>query len=104
MTFTDGWFFEKIKQLNILKWDYINTNETHIGPTSEQFIEEFGVGDGADKQHLSTLDVSGVALRGVQGLINRDESQEEEIKVLKSEIEELKSQIETLKSLIQSKK
>lgn len=120
LSFVDDWFFEKIKNLTILKWDYIGTNETHIGPTSEEFIEAFGVGDGIDDSHLSTLDVSGVALRGVQGLIHRDESQEKEIKDLKSEIEELKSQkkinelkseieelkaqIETLKSIVQSKK
>ena len=98
----EGWLFDKIKNLDILQWNYIGTDETHIGPTSEQFIEMFGVGNGDDK-HLSTLDVSGVALRAVQGLISRDESKEEEIQELKSEISELKEQIELLKSLIESK-
>ena len=56
----EGWLFDKIKNLDILQWNYIGTDETHIGPTSEQFIEMFGVGNGDDK-HLSTLDVSGVA-------------------------------------------
>ena len=97
---TNEWIFNKIKSINVSKWTYKDTDEVHIGPTSEEFAKAFNTGAGSDK-FISTIDVSGVALRGVQGLIDRDESQAEEINELKSEIEELKEQIELLKSLIE---
>ena len=101
---SNEWVLNKIKSLNIKKWDYKGTKETHIGPTSEEFTKAFKVGftqDGKEDKHLSSIDVSGVALKGVQSLIDRDESQAKEINELKSEIEELKAQIELLKSLIE---
>jgi hypothetical protein len=97
---TNEWIFNKIKSINVSKWTYKDTDEVHIGPTSEEFAKAFNTGAGSDK-FISTIDVSGVALRGVQGLIDRDESQAEEISELKSEIEQLKEQIELLKSLIE---
>jgi hypothetical protein len=97
---TNEWIFNKIKSINVSKWTYKDTDEVHIGPTSEEFAKAFNTGAGSDK-FISTIDVSGVALRGVQGLIDRDESQAEEINELKSEIEQLKEQIELLKSLIE---
>ena len=94
----DSWILDKIQSLDIFKWDYKNTSETHIGPTSEQFIEAFDVGLQSDKTHLSTIDVSGVALKGVQVLIDKIESQENQINSLKSEIELLKELIAEIKS------
>jgi len=94
----DSWILEKIRSLDIFKWDYKNTSETHIGPTSEQFLEAFDVGLQNDKTHLSTIDVSGVALKGVQVLIDKIESQENQISSLKYEIELLKELIAEIKS------
>lgn len=96
----DNWLFSKIKNLDILRWEYKNSKETHIGPTSEQFVNEFGVGNGDDK-HLSTLDVSGVALRGVQALIHKIEEKESEITELKNEVNRL-SKLEILVKELES--
>ena len=96
----DNWLFSKIKNLDILRWEYKNSKETHIGPTSEQFVNEFSVGNGDDK-HLSTLDVSGVALRGVQALIHKIEEKESEITELKNEVNRL-SKLEILVKELES--
>ena len=90
------WILKKINSISVKKWKYKNTNETHIGPTSEEFIETFDVGNGLDKSHLGTIDVSGVALRGVQALIDKIETQKEEINTLKSELDILKNLVQTL--------
>ena len=87
---------DKINSISVKKWDYKNTNETHIGPTSEEFIETFNVGNGIDKSHLGTIDVSGVALKGVQALIDKIEFQKEKIDTLKSELDALKNLVQTL--------
>ena len=90
------WILDKINSISIKKWDYKNTDETHIGPTSEEFTNTFGVGftkDGKEDSHLSTIDVSGVALKGVQALYEKINLQKEEIESLKTEIEQLKSLI-----------
>jgi hypothetical protein len=74
----------KVAQLNVQKWKYKGTDETHIGPIAEEFKELFEVGVKGDKEHISTIDASGVALKAIQALI-------EEIKELKLKIKELES-------------
>jgi hypothetical protein len=73
-----------VAQLNVQKWKYKGTDETHIGPIAEEFKELFEVGVKGDKEHISTIDASGVALKAIQALI-------EEIKELKLKIKELES-------------
>jgi hypothetical protein len=68
--------------LNIQKWKYKGTDETHIGPIAEEFKELFELGVKNDKEHISTIDASGVALKAIQALM-------EEVRVLKEKISEL---------------
>jgi len=83
--------FTKIASLEIPEWDYLDTNEHHIGPMAEDFVEAFGVGairesDGQrEDQYLAASDVAGVALAGVQALLERIEQLEKEIEDLKKE-------------------
>jgi hypothetical protein len=72
----------KVSQLNIQKWKYKGTDETHIGPIAEEFKELFELGVKNDKEHISTIDASGVALKAIQALM-------EEVRVLKEKISEL---------------
>lgn len=95
---SNDWILDKISKLNIRKWDYKNTNETHIGPTSEEFIELFEVGIEDENSHISTIDVSGVALKGVQALIEENQKQKEEIKSQSILINELFDRIIKLES------
>ncbi|MCH1612074.1 MAG: hypothetical protein L7S72_02140, partial [Flavobacteriales bacterium] len=97
---SNDWILDKISKLNIRKWDYKNTNETHIGPTSEEFIELFDVGINNENSHISTIDVSGVALKGVQALINENEIQKEQLKNQSDLINELYDRIIALEKKI----
>lgn len=94
------WILDKISKLNIRKWDYKNTNETHIGPTSEEFINLFGVGIKNENSHISTIDVSGVALKGVQALIDENEIQRQQLKDQSDLINELYNRILALEKRV----
>ncbi len=94
------WILDKISKLNIRKWDYKNTNETHIGPTSEEFINLFGVGIENENSHISTIDVSGVALKGVQALIDENKVQKEQLESQNDLINELYNRILALEKKI----
>jgi len=95
------WILNKINSISVKKWDYKNTNETHIGPTSEEFIETFGVGNGADTSHLGAIDVSGVALKGVQALIEKVETLKEKVEGLKIENSNYQNKLQKQELLLQ---
>jgi hypothetical protein len=80
----------KISSVPVEAWQYKNSDERHIGPVSEDFVEAFDVGTvrnrRRDDKYLSPGDVAGVALAGVKELI--EENQE-----LRSMIEELRQRM-----------
>jgi hypothetical protein len=80
---------EKVRQLPITKWSYKGTTETHIGPMAEDFKDSFQLGLQGDNEHISTLDASGVALKAIQALIQKNK--------------ELQQQIDELRALIKGK-
>ena len=94
VTLSNAWILEKIKGLNISKWDYKNTSETHIGPIAEEFTETFEVGVAGENEHLSTVDVSGVALKGVQALIEENEALKAQIQMLMERMEAFEKQLQ----------
>lgn len=71
---------DKINKLQISKWSYKleNPNIQHIGPIAEDFYSLFEVGN--DNKHISSIDPSGVALLGIQGLYSKQESLEKILK------------------------
>jgi len=79
---------QKIKTLRIQKWKYINTEEYHIGPVSEDFYNLFGLG--TDDKGISTVDPAGISLAAIKELIKETESMRKELQILKAEIAELK--------------
>ena len=92
----DDNILNSIMQLPVKKWSYKNTNERHIGPFAEDFYRLFGTGDLNNEdanKYLSTMDVAGVSLRGVQVLI-------EENKELKSEISEMRKENAEIKEMM----
>jgi hypothetical protein len=95
------WIHNQINSISVKKWDYKNTNETHIGPTSEEFIVTFGVGNGADTSHLGAIDVSGVALKGVQALIEKVETLKEKVEGLKIENSNYQNKLQKQELLLQ---
>jgi len=90
---------DNISNLNIESWNFIDSDERHIGPYAEEFVAAFDVGtirgtDGQrENQYLAASDVAGVALAGVKELIELVNELREENKELKSRIEELETRI-----------
>jgi hypothetical protein len=58
----------EIDSLPIYTWNYKtqSASSTHMGPMAEDFYSTFGLGDSSSS--ISTIDPSGVALAGIQGL------------------------------------
>ena len=89
----------KLTALQITAWRYKGQDERHIGPITEDFVAAFdvgtagGPGGGRDNRYLSTVDVSGVALAGVQELTRLVKGQAEQIAQLKAELETLRAAI-----------
>ena len=67
---------EKIMQVPITRWNYKNedASTTHIGPVAQDFFAAFQTGGPNGNVSISTIDPSGVALIGVQGLNMKLES------------------------------
>ena len=68
-----------IDTLPILEWNYQTDSDEvrHLGPIAEDFYALFGLGH--DEQRLAPGDVAGVALAGIQGLLEIVETQAEQI-------------------------
>ena len=76
---------QKIAQLDVFAWYYKGTQERHIGPVAEQFFELFHTGvlnDPAARHYISTIDPAGVALVGIQGLIEYVQKLEQKAQAL----------------------
>lgn len=65
--FKDITVLDKIKNLDILQYNYIseNKNKKHISPMAEDFQRIFGIGDGAG---LASKDIAGIALQAIKEL------------------------------------
>ncbi|MGB2697376.1 MAG: tail fiber domain-containing protein [Candidatus Zixiibacteriota bacterium] len=84
----------KIINMPVQAWEYKNSDERHIGPVAEDFVEAFDVGtvreDGArENKYLASVDVAGVALAGVKELIQQNQELRQTIEELKQRIAEL---------------
>lgn len=88
---------DKISNLSVTSWNYKNSTERHIGPMAEDIVGAFDVGairesDGQrDNQYLSSSDVAGIALAGVQELLKKIEALEKKNADLEKRINELEN-------------
>jgi len=85
---------KKISNLPVEAWSFKNSEERHIGPVAEDFIQAFDVGtvkeDGnRDNQYLSAEDIAGVALAGVKEMIKENQELKQVIEELRHRIMEL---------------
>ena len=92
---------KKINELKIRSWvfkpDHVADDPyRHISPFGEDFYRAFGLGK--DEKVITSLDVAGVALVGIQELSQKINNVENENNVLKQEVEILKSEIKGLKA------
>ncbi len=85
----------KLGQLPLSAWSYKHdpASRRYIGPTSQEFNEQFGLG--ADPLGISTIDADGVALSAIKGLIQELELRDAAISDLRKEVEILKQKANT---------
>ncbi|HEY3915739.1 MAG TPA: tail fiber domain-containing protein, partial [Verrucomicrobiae bacterium] len=92
---------ERLAALPIQKWRY--TNETpgiqHLGPMAQDFKAAFGLGN--NDKFIDFVDEEGVALSAVQGLNQKVEAENSE---LRAENANLKRRLDTLEKLILDRK
>ncbi|MCP4631375.1 MAG: hypothetical protein GY855_00505 [candidate division Zixibacteria bacterium] len=83
-----------ISNMQIDSWNYKDSDEKHIGPVAEDFVEAFDVGtvreDGnRENKYIAAGDVAGVALAGVKELVKIIEQQNAKIEQLERQVAEL---------------
>ena len=82
---------QKVAALPISEWNY-KTDQSgvaHVGPTAQDFHAAFGL-NGADDKHISVVDEGGVALAAIQGLNQKLQQKDAEIRELRQSVAELK--------------
>lgn len=69
----------RVTRMGISTWAYRASSEgRHLGPVAEEFHELFGLG--SDGSSISTVDASGVALAAIQGLNQKLEAENAELR------------------------
>src|ERR1043165_5974157 len=87
---------DKVASLSVSRWSYKTDPETrHVGPMAQDFHAAFNVG--TDDKHIGLGDEGGVALAAIQGLNEKVETENAE---LRAENAELKQRLERLEKLM----
>jgi hypothetical protein len=93
---------DKLSAIPITEWQYKVSPDgvRHIGPMAQDFHAAFGLNGGDDK-HISTVDEGGVALAAIQGLNEKLETDNAELKqenkLLAKRLDELEAEVQALK-------
>src|SRR5581483_8613841 len=84
---TPAVILEKIKTLPLLEWNYKTEAPSvrHIGPVAQDFYSIFGVGNSSTS--ISTIDPSGIALAGIQGLEGKSQARAARLAELKKQVQ-----------------
>ncbi|HZV35695.1 MAG TPA: tail fiber domain-containing protein [Verrucomicrobiae bacterium] len=88
---------EKVSAMPVTQWNYKDdsADKKHIGPVAQDFQSAFGLNGGDDK-HISVVDEAGVALAAIQGLNEKVEELNAELKHRDAENAELKARLDAL--------
>jgi len=79
---------EKVSAMPISRWNFKGDDATpHVGPMAQDFHAAFGLG--TDDKHIATVDADGVALAAIQGLNQKVEEKDAEIRNLRERLEKL---------------
>jgi hypothetical protein len=79
---------DKVAGLTISRWNFKSDSATpHVGPMAQDFYAAFAVGP--DDKHIATVDADGVALAAIQGLNQKVEEKDAEIRNLRVRLEKL---------------
>jgi Chaperone of endosialidase len=87
----------KVVALPVQSWSYkAQPGDKHIGPVAQDFHAAFGL-NGDDDKHIATVDEGGVALAAIQGLNQKLEAENAELKQRLAKLETLVQQMATQK-------
>jgi hypothetical protein len=77
---------DRLVKLPLWEWNYVRDDlaATHVGPMAEDFAALFGLG--ADSTHVAAMDVSGIALSGVQALVTESRRKDARIAELEARL------------------
>jgi len=79
---------DRVRALPISQWEFKQYPGTrHLGPTAQDFKAAFDLG--TDDKHIATVDSEGVALAAIQGLNQKVEEKDSEIRELRARVEKL---------------
>ncbi len=87
----------RVVSLPISRWNFKQDDGvSHVGPMAQDFHAAFNVG--SDDKHIATVDEEGVALAAIQGLNQKLNEKDAEIRDLKARLTRLEQLIETRNS------
>ena len=85
----------RVIAMPVQTWSYkAQPEQKHLGPVAQDFHAAFGLG--ADDVSIATVDESGVALAAIQGLNQKLNAKDAEIRQLQQSVAELKKLVQTL--------
>jgi Chaperone of endosialidase len=92
---------EKVARLPISEWRYKADAATpHIGPVAQDFHSLFNIG--TDDKHIAPIDEGGVALAAIQGLNQKLDERDSEVRQLRQQNEMLERRLADLEQAMQS--
>ncbi len=93
----------KVATLPVSEWNYKTdpAAQKHIGPMAQDFHAAFGL-NGSDDKHISVVDEGGVALAAIQGLNQKLNEKDSEIRGLIQQNETLEKRLENLEQMVKS--
>ena len=71
-----------------------------MGPVSQDFYRAFELGQ--DERHIAPLDANGVALAGIQALVQTVQEQEAQLTQLQQQNRELEARLAALEKLMET--
>jgi hypothetical protein len=91
---------DRLAKLPIRSWRYQVESEgiRHIGPTAQDFMAAFGLGD--DDKRIGTVDADGVALAAIQGLHQLVQEKNAKIDAQARELEKLHDRLSRIEALL----
>ncbi|MCH7658409.1 MAG: tail fiber domain-containing protein [Bacteroidetes bacterium] len=91
---------EKLSNINIQSWNYKSQSPDikHIGIVAQDFYYNFGFGE--SDTTITSIDLAGVNMVAVQGLINRTEKLNEQNRELLIQVSNQQSEIDQLKEIV----
>jgi len=90
----------KIKSMPVTEWNYKAQNETihHIGPMAQDFYLQFKLGGIGNDTTITTTDIDGVNMLGIQALEKRTGDLKKQVSELQEIIKQQKEKVETLEN------